>query len=293
MKQALCVARHDVAETIKRECSWPDGDAFKVYNPEQPLTVLTPIPEPFLQTCQTSLLNREWCETNPTYLQLLPYIVLLSEDGIFMYRRGKGGKEDRLHDLYSIGVGGHIEEQSVQIEGVENTFYDEENDVVIDETTPIVIAETIRRELQEEVGIVMTSGELHALLQHIDHLWWLYSDKDQVGSVHLGLTIGMIFDKERFGQSEKGVILEGRFVTIDDIKEGGYKLEQWSQLLVDRLDEERKDDDEICYEEQFTFLNFSPRYSSIDTVEDVNVFHTQESLQDFAPVEVGSDSDEA
>lgn len=292
MKQALCVARHDVAETIKRECSWPDGDAFKVYNPEQPVTVLTPIPHPFLQMCKTSLLNREWCETNPTYLQLLPYIVLLSEDGIFMYRRGKGGKEDRLHDLYSIGVGGHIEEQSVQLEGIENSVYDEENDVVIDETTPVVIADTIRRELQEEVGIVMTDGEFRALLNHIDYLWWLYSDKDQVGSVHLGLTIGMIFDKERFGQSEKGVILEGRFVTVDDIKEGGYTLEQWSQLLVDRLDEERNDDDEICYEEQFTFLNFSPRYSSMDTVEDVNVSHLHESPVDSVSVEVGSDSDE-
>lgn len=271
MKQALCVARHDVATLIKFGYSRPNGEALEVYNPEQPMTLLTPMPHGFLEEYETSLLNREWCETNPTYLQLLPYIVLLSEDGIFMYRRGKGGKEDRLHDLYSIGVGGHIEEKES-----------------CDQTTSNVIAETIRREIQEEVGIVMTDDEFATLATHTDRLWFLYSDKDQVGSVHLGLTIGMIFSRHRFGQSEDNVITDGEFVTIEEIKEGGYQLEQWSQLLVGLFD--KSINEEVPDEAQFPFFSFSELYRPMDTVSDVNVVYPKETTDSKNGVAPGSEN---
>src|SRR4051794_3879207 len=50
-------------------------------------------------------------ETDPSVKQLIPYAILIREDQVFAYRRGKAGGENRLHDLWSIGVGGHISKE--------------------------------------------------------------------------------------------------------------------------------------------------------------------------------------
>ena len=38
-------------------------------------------------------------------------MLVICNDKILRYRRGKGGGETRLHGLYSVGVGGHISEE--------------------------------------------------------------------------------------------------------------------------------------------------------------------------------------
>ena len=53
-------------------------------------------------------LNRTEAEQNKRYKQLIPYVLLICNDRILRYRRGKGGQETRLHGLYSVGIGGHI-----------------------------------------------------------------------------------------------------------------------------------------------------------------------------------------
>jgi len=55
-------------------------------------------------------LRRE-AEQDRRYKQLIPYVILLSQDRVLHYQRGRGGEETRLHGLYSIGVGGHISDQ--------------------------------------------------------------------------------------------------------------------------------------------------------------------------------------
>src|SRR2546421_706685 len=47
-------------------------------------------------------------ETDPSYKQLIPYVVLKWQDQLFHYQRGKRATETRLQALRSIGVGGHI-----------------------------------------------------------------------------------------------------------------------------------------------------------------------------------------
>jgi predicted NUDIX family phosphoesterase len=53
-------------------------------------------------------MNRDEAEESAFHKQLIPYVILMSEDKIFLYRRGEKGSEARLHDQYSIGIGGHI-----------------------------------------------------------------------------------------------------------------------------------------------------------------------------------------
>src|SRR5882757_8802237 len=61
-----------------------------------------------LDPAQFAFRPRSQCETDPSFKQLIPYIVLRCGSQIFHYRRGMAGTEKRLQSLRSIGIGGHI-----------------------------------------------------------------------------------------------------------------------------------------------------------------------------------------
>src|SRR6266704_864085 len=58
-------------------------------------------------------LNRSEAEQDKRYKQLIPYVLVICNDKILRYRRGKGGQETRLHGLYSVGIGGHISDEDL------------------------------------------------------------------------------------------------------------------------------------------------------------------------------------
>jgi predicted NUDIX family phosphoesterase len=47
-------------------------------------------------------------EVDPSFKQVIPYLVLRDGERYFLMRRTRAGADARLHDRYSIGVGGHI-----------------------------------------------------------------------------------------------------------------------------------------------------------------------------------------
>ena len=47
-------------------------------------------------------------EHDRTYKQVIPYLVLRDGERWFLMRRTRAGGDARLHDLWSIGVGGHL-----------------------------------------------------------------------------------------------------------------------------------------------------------------------------------------
>ena len=49
-------------------------------------------------------------EEDPTFKQLIPYLVLRDGPAYFLMRRTRAGADARLHDRWSIGVGGHLGE---------------------------------------------------------------------------------------------------------------------------------------------------------------------------------------
>src|ERR1035437_2104444 len=69
-------------------------------------------------------LNRSAAEQDKHYKQLIPYVLLVCNDKILRYRRGKGGGETRLHGFYSVGIGGHIsEEDPPKMDPAKDVFY--------------------------------------------------------------------------------------------------------------------------------------------------------------------------
>ena len=149
-------------------------------------------------------------ETDASLQQVIPYVVLVQHGRLWLMQRLAAQTEQRLHNLFSIGVGGHINPEDA-----------------LNGTDPIEGG--LRRELQEEVTV---AGPLAGLRP----LGILKDDSNAVGQVHVGL----VFEAEvnggavRVRETDR---MTGRFVTLPEARAHRDGMESWSQLLLDALGE--------------------------------------------------------
>jgi len=149
---------------------------------------------------------RSIVETDPSVKQLIPYAILRRGKEIFAYRRSKAGGENRLHDLWSIGVGGHIcrDDGDVGETAYQTGFL---------------------RELDEEVAI---TGPFE---QRIIGL--LYDPRTPVGSVHVGVV--HVVDLQGAAKARDPSLADAEFRTINSLLKDRDRLETWSQFVIDPL----------------------------------------------------------
>jgi predicted NUDIX family phosphoesterase len=154
---------------------------------------------------------RHEMEQDPSFKQLIPYCILRSHGAVFRYTRGKKMGEKRLHDLESIGVGGHIplDDDRPLIGGTAETY-----------------TEAMHRELNEEVSIETPYQE------HCVGL--INDDRTLVGQVHLGIVHLLELDQPRVRKREAGLTQAG-FVPLADLRCRRERLETWSQFCLDAL----------------------------------------------------------
>jgi predicted NUDIX family phosphoesterase len=159
---------------------------------------------PLLRTAAThgEFRPRSEAETDPSWKQLIPYLLLRDGERIFLMRRTKAGGDERLHDRYSIGVGGHINPEDRDVIG------------------------GLRREWAEEIEADFEP--------EFEPIGLLNDDENEVGAVHLGLVYAAGANGRPVGIREKHK-LEGAFATPDDVAQVQAKLETWSALLFEFL----------------------------------------------------------
>ena len=169
---------------------------------------------PYLQMiAENSLfLPRDDVEEDPSYKQIIPYAVVsyvppAGSERWFLMKRKKGGGEKRLHDLYSLGVGGHI-----------NPVDDHIDDGIVERA--------LLRELEEELSVPQE--------RKVDPIGLLNDDSNPVGSVHFGMVFKISIKKEAVSVREVEQ-LEGSFVAIDDLGEKINEMETWSRLICEGL----------------------------------------------------------
>ena len=183
------------------------------------------------------LATRPECETDTTLLQLIPYITLVKVDqttrelSVFQYKRGTQSTEDRLVDKISIGLGGHVEECPgiVQHPGAEDT----------ERTISDILFDTCLRELEEEASLTLDSQQQmmlrQTLVQNVFPI--IYNDDDEVGMVHLGISI--ILDMSTATaviNPDEVEVTESGFVTVKElINNKDIVLEKWSQIVLWKL----------------------------------------------------------
>ena len=151
-------------------------------------------------------LPRPEMEEDPSYKQIIPYVIFRCGDLIFRYTRGKSQGEARLHAKRSIGVGGHVDEADADGRATLDAY-----------------EMALRRELDEEVAIG-SPGVLR-------RVGLINDDSVPVGRVHLGVV--HIYDLERpeVSPREEG-LSEAGFVPISELRAEADRLETWSQIAL-------------------------------------------------------------
>ncbi len=148
-------------------------------------------------------IDRPAAEEDPSYKQIIPYVVLTRKGLVFATRRLNKGGESRLHGKVSIGIGGHINP--------------------VDETDRrSVLMKGLERELDEEVYI-RRRGELMPR-------GFINDDGNGVGAVHLGLCFSMEVEGEvSVKETEK---LSGGWMSLQELRGEFDNMETWSQIAL-------------------------------------------------------------
>ena len=154
-------------------------------------------------------LNRSDAEQDRRYKQLIPYVLLISNDRILRYRRGKGGQETRLHGLYSVGIGGHISEEDHGLFSSDRGYH-----------------EGMRRELMEEVAVGEAKDAVVAVIN---------DDSTEVGYVHFGVVHIMRVADENIAGGRSG-IAGPEFIPIANAVKDASGYESWSRFCLEHLD---------------------------------------------------------
>ena len=146
-------------------------------------------------------------ETDPSFKQLIPYIVLKCGDQLFHYRRGAAGTEKRLEARRSVGIGGHISEADAA--GGTDPYHT-----------------GMMRELAEEVELGCGFRERC--------VGFINDDRTPVGRVHLGVV--HVFELDALAASSREDALAGAgFAPLAELAKQAEQFETWSQFVLEML----------------------------------------------------------
>jgi predicted NUDIX family phosphoesterase len=146
---------------------------------------------------------RAQVEVDPAFKQIIPYLVLRDGKDYFLMRRTRAGADPRLHDRWSIGIGGHLNPVDPSFQA------------------------GLLREWAEEVEA--------GFVPELRFVGLLNDDETDVGRVHLGI----VFQSDASGRSvaiRETRKLEGAFAGPAAVAAVAAGLESWSRLAFDHLE---------------------------------------------------------
>lgn len=145
-------------------------------------------------------LQRGQAETDERYKQIIPYVIVRFGSQIIRYERA--GTEDRLHGLFSIGIGGHIAREDYGY-GL-----------------------SVCREIREEIGV--TTYEVPPVVGLVD------DNSTPVGRVHVGVV--HILDIPREAKLNFDELRNPQWVGHDEAMKDLNGYEVWSKLCLRHLE---------------------------------------------------------
>jgi predicted NUDIX family phosphoesterase len=156
---------------------------------------------------------RSQAEGDPAFKQIIPYALIVFQNSVLHYVRGKKAGEQRLVAKGSIGIGGHMGE-------VADKFLWHSTD---EET----YRAGVEREVNEEIKIdAPFEDRIVALLN---------DDTTEVGSVHLGVV--HVFKLAEPKVEKRETMITGlTFFAKEELLARRETMETWSQICLDSLD---------------------------------------------------------
>jgi len=150
-------------------------------------------------------LPRSLMEQDPTYKQIIPYIVFRNNGSYFVMQRKATATEQRLKNKYTIGIGGHMRREDMR-----------ESSSLFD---------WAKREFNEEVEYTYPFS--------ITPLGIINDDTTEVGKVHLGLILLVEGNSDQI--KVKSELKSGQLMS-QETAHGYYEhMETWSQMAFSFL----------------------------------------------------------
>lgn len=190
---------NEIILVVKRSNLMPDGN----------WTGLQPVDfQAYLELIEKhkEFIKRGLAETDPSYKQIIPYLIFRHDNLYFLMQRKGSSSEQRLANKFSLGIGGHLREEDIN--GTD-------------------IFEWAKREFHEEIAY---SGSFS-----ITPLGVLNREDTPVDQVHIGLVL--LLEGNSPDIAIKSELQSGQLVPLSECKE--QNLENWSRMVVDYLEASR------------------------------------------------------
>ena len=153
--------------------------------------------------------KRSELEEDPSFKQIIPYAIISHKESFCLFKRTSGQTETRLHNKFSLGVGGHMNPGSSK------------------ESKEQYLINELKREFFEEVKLLNA-----CLIEEIEFVGFINDDSISVGSVHIGLLYNIHLS------SKDVVINEMDKMTADwidklNLAEFYEGMETWTRITFD------------------------------------------------------------
>lgn len=169
--------------------------------------------ERFFSPGTLQFIPRPQAEVDPTYKQIIPYVLMTHGGRCLSYVRGRRAGEQRLVGQRSIGVGGHInpgDDLPLFATDLRDAY-----------------RAAVDREVAEEVVLESPHRERIVAL--------LNDDSTEVGRVHLGIVHYWELERPDVSKREQ-VITQFGFLSPAELHAVRDSLESWSRMCLDNLD---------------------------------------------------------
>ncbi|MBM3894494.1 hypothetical protein FJ366_02770 [Candidatus Dependentiae bacterium] len=153
----------------------------------------------------SEFIDRSIAETDINFKQIIPYLVFMHDNKVFMMQRKSTAGEQRLKNKLSLGIGGHIRAE--------------------DFTLGASIIDWAQREFEEEVSY---SGKIT-----FKPLGIINSNASLVDQVHAGFVYLLEGDSPSIAIKEE--MKSGELVSLQTCKQRYNEFERWSQIIIDVL----------------------------------------------------------
>ena len=172
----------------------------------------------------SAFVDRWLAEQDPTILQIIPYVICITEDNKILSYQRKGGGEGRLEGKHSIGIGGHVNDTDCPTGPNRPMSWD-------------IIINGAVREVSEELDI--DADYVRSRLREIGTVYVPSDDGGDkvgpgpnVGEVHIGVVYTLLVTEHVTINDNEGMI-DPVFLSIDVAVD---KYELWSQKILAQLD---------------------------------------------------------
>lgn len=155
-----------------------------------------------LNTLSHTYIPRSQAETDNSYKQVIPYVLVFDEEGKVLYYQ-RCGSEKRLSGLYSAGIGGHVNDK--------DTGYSIFDTVVTG----------LKREMFEELGIEIKETQLQ-------FLGMINEERTEVGHCHIGVVFKVLLENEQLCFEREIGHPDWQYSHMLDLS----RFELWSALAI-------------------------------------------------------------